>query len=49
MGHPFSFSFMNIIKTIAAYTNYVTKFSLWYTRLICLIILFLLPNIFKKN
>lgn len=49
MGHPFSFSFMNIIETIAAYTNYVTKLSLCYTRLIYLIILFSLPNIFKKN
>lgn len=49
MGHPFSFCFMNIIEANAAYTNYVTKLSLWYTRLIYLIILFLLPNIFKKN
>lgn len=49
MGHPFSFCFMNIIETNAAYTKYVTKLSLWYTRLIYLIILFLLPNIFKKN
>lgn len=25
MGHPFSFSFMNIFETVTAYTNNVTK------------------------
>jgi hypothetical protein len=27
LGHPFSFSFMNIFETVTAYTNNVTKFK----------------------